>query len=284
MHFLLLLPFLVGTAVLVLLPVLMTFGLAFFDYDALSSPVWVGLENFETLLHERVFHISVQNSTFFVLTAVPLRILGALGLALLLYRQRQATGAYRAAVFLPTVVPDVAYAMIWLWIFNPLYGPLNLGLAQLGIVGKPWLVDPDLALPSIVFMSLFQVGEGFVLMLAALRAIPDDFYEAAQIDGATAWQSFKLITLPLVAPWMMLLVARDIAITLQSSFTAAYLMTGGGPYYSTFLLPILIFEEGFDRFRFGLASAMMIVVFVAVALPLLLADRVMKRWLHQDDF
>ena len=282
MRWWLLAPFAGGTVLLIVLPALMTVALAFFEYDALSAPVWNGLDNFRDMFGDPVFSVAAWNSLVFVVAAVPLRMLGALVLALLLERRRTGTGAYRALVFLPTVVPDVAYALIWLWIFNPLYGPLNLVLAGFGITGAAWLVNPDTALGAIIFMSLFQIGEGFVLMLAALRQIPTEYYEAARIDGATPKSCFWHITLPLIAPWLLLLFARDVVITLQSSFTAAYLMTGGGPYYATFLMPVMIYEEAFDRFRFGLASAMMLSVFVAIALTLFLVQRVMRKWLHED--
>ncbi len=282
MRWLLLAPFAIGTLFLIVLPALMTFALAFFEYDALSPPAWRGLANFSEAFHDPVFYTAAWNSLIFVGFAVPLRILGAMALALLLERRRQGTSAYRAAVFLPTVVPDVAYALIWLWIFNPLYGPLNLMLAAFGIKGAAWLVNPDTALGALIFMSLFQIGEGFVLTLAALRQIPTDYYEAARIDGATPERCFWHITLPLIAPWLFLLFARDVVITLQSSFTAAYLMTGGGPYYATFLMPIMIYEEAFDRFRFGLASAMMLTVFAAVAVTLYAVQKMMRHWLHED--
>ena len=275
-------PFLGGTIVLVIVPVVLTFALAFFEYDALSLPVWRGFDNFTVIFHERVFHYAVQNSLFFVLTAVPLRILGAMALAVLLERRRRFTASYRAAVFLPTIVPDVAYALIWLWIFNPLYGPLNLVLGAVGIKGAAWLVNPDTALGAIVFMSLFQIGEGLILVLAALRQIAPEYYEAARIDGASPVRCFWHITLPLIAPWLLLLFARDVAITMQSSFTAAYLMTGGGPYYATLLMPVLIFEEAFDRFRFGLGSAMTLVTFAVIATALFVVQRVMRRLLHED--
>ena len=263
------------------LPALLTFGLAFFHYDALSLPVWSGIENFVSIFNERVFHIASWNSLLFVGIAVPMRMIGAVALALLLQERRRGTGTYRAAVFLPTIVPDVAYAFIWLWIFNPLYGPLNLLLGAFGMKGAAWLVSTETALGSIVFMSIFQLGEGFVLMLAALRQIPREYYEAARLDGASSVNCFTAITLPLIAPWLLLLFARDVVITLQSSFTAAYLMTGGGPYYATLLMPVLIYEEGFDRFRFGLASAMMLTVFVVIGFLLLLTQRVMRKWLHE---
>jgi multiple sugar transport system permease protein len=275
-------PYIGGTIVLILIPALLTFALAFTDYDALSPPTWSGIQNFVAAFHDRIFHIAVQNSFIFVVTAVPLRILGALALALFLEERRHGVGAYRVSVFLPTVVPDVAYALIWLWIFNPLYGPLNLLLASFGITGAAWLVNPDTALGAIVFMSLFQIGEGFVLLLAALRHIPQDYYDAAAIDGASRIGRFQHVTLPLIAPWLLLLFARDIVITLQSSFTAAYLMTGGGPYYATFLMPLMIYEEAFDRFRFGFASAMMLATFIVICALLLIVNRVLERWLHVD--
>ena len=111
---------------------------------------------------------------------------------------------------------------------------------------------PSTALPALVIMSLFQIGEGFILLLAGLQQCPEDYYEAGAIDGASRWQLFRYITLPLLAPWLLLLTVRDIIVTAQNTFTPAYLMTGGGPYYATLFMPLLIYEEAFDRFRFGM--------------------------------
>ena len=280
---LLLAPFIVGSFVLVGIPAAYTFALAFTEYDALSPPTWRGLQNFRDVFHEQVFQIAVRNSAIFVALAVPLRVLGALALALLLQHRRRGYGLYRVAVFLPTVVPDIAYALIWLWIFNPLYGPLNVVLGALGLPQPAWLVDPNTALLSIVIMSLFQIGEGFVLLLAALRSIPPDYYAAGSLDGAGRWQLFRFVTLPLLAPWLLLLTVRDIIVTAQNTFTAAYLMTGGGPYYATLFMPLLIYEEAFDRFRFGLGSAMMIVMFVSIGLLLYLVFVTMKGWGYEDE-
>jgi multiple sugar transport system permease protein len=276
-------PFVVGTAILVGVPAILTFALAFTEFDALSPPVWHGLGNFREIAHEPVFLISVKNSIVFVLLATPLRVLGALGLALLLHERRRGSGLYRAAVFLPTVIPDVAYALIWLWIFNPLYGPLNLMLGAIGLPQPAWLVRPETALFSLAFMTLFQIGEGFVLLLAALRYLPREYYQAGALDGAGRWALFAMVTLPLIAPWLLLLTIRDIVMTAQNTFTAAYLMTGGGPYYATMLLPLVIYEEAFDRFRFGDGAAMMIVMFVGVSLALYLVYLTMRGWGYEDD-
>jgi multiple sugar transport system permease protein len=276
-------PFLIGAVALIGAPALLTFALAFFEYDALSPPTWRGVQNFTQIFHERVFQIAVWNSAIFVAMAVPLRVMGALGLALLLQHRRRGHGLYRIAVFLPTVVPDIAYALIWLWIFNPLFGPLNLVLGAVGLPQPAWLVDPSTALVSIVIMSLFQIGEGFVLLLAGLRSIPADYYAAGSIYGAGRWQLFRYVTLPLLAPWLVLLTIRDILVTSQNTFTAAYLMTGGGPYYATLFMPLLIYEEAFDRFRFGLGSAMMLTMFLAIGLLLYLVFLTLKGWGYEDD-
>ena len=240
-------------------------------------------ENFGDIASERVFQVSMRNSFLFVALAVPLRIFGALALALLLHHRRQGSGLYRVSVFLPTVVPDVAYALIWLWIFNPLYGPLNLMLSALGLPGPAWLVNPNTALLALVIMSLFQIGEGFVLLLTALRHIPQEYYDAGSIDGAGRWQLFRFVTLPLLAPWMLLLTVRDIVLTAQNTFTAAYLMTGGGPYYATLFMPLLIYEEAFDRFRFGHGSAMMLALYASVGLLLYLLHLAAKGRVYADE-
>ena len=132
-------PYLLGTLVLVAVPALMSAGLAFTSYDALSPPVYVGLQNFRTLAADPLTSTALFNSLFFIALAVPLRMLGALGLALLLSRPRRGAGTYRAGVYVPTVIPDIAYALIWLWIFNPLFGPVNLALEALGLPLPGWL-------------------------------------------------------------------------------------------------------------------------------------------------
>ena len=132
-------------------------------------------------------------------------------------------------------------------------------------------------------MAGFQLGEGFIILLAGLQEIPHDYYDAAAVDGGSRWLMFRRITLPLLMPWLFLLSIRDTIASIQSSFAPAYLMTEGGPYYATLFLPLLIFEEAFDRFRFGEASAMMVVMFVGVGLLLYLLRRSTGGWGYADD-
>ncbi len=253
----LLAPYLIGTLVLVGLPEVMSLALAFTRYDGLSSPEWVGLQVFREVMAERLFWTALRNSLFFVILAVPLRIGMALAMAMLLQHRRRGTGVYRASVYLPTVIPDVAFALIWLWIFNPLYGPLNLVLGALGLPTPAWFVDPGTAKLIFVVMFMFQIGEGFVVLLAGLHNIPQELYDAAAVDGGSMWQVMRYITLPLLVPWLLLLTVRDIIMSFQIVFTPSLIMTHGGPYYATLFLPLLIFEEAFDRLRFGQGSAMM---------------------------
>jgi multiple sugar transport system permease protein len=280
---LMLAPFLGGMALLIGLPALLTLAIAFTDYDALALPAWVGLRNFDLAFHEELFRIAVGNSVLFMVLAVPLRLAGALALALLLKGRRRGSRLYRSAVYLPTVIPDVAYALIWLWIFNPVYGPLNKLLGLIGLPQPAWLVYSSTALPAIVIMSLFQIGEGFVVLLAGLQGVPRDLYDAAAVDGGGRWRMFRSITLPLLAPWLLLLTIRDMILSLQSTFTPAYLMTGGGPYYATLFLPLMIYEEAFDRFRFGLASAMMVLLFLGLGALLWLVHDLVGGWGYADE-
>jgi multiple sugar transport system permease protein len=210
---LLLLPYLLGVLFLVGMPLLISVGLAFFTYDGLSPPTWSSWNNFREALREPFFRVAVVNSLTFVYLAVPLRLLAALGLALLLSWPRRGSGLYRAAVYLPTIVPEIAYALLWLWILNPLYGPLNQLLRAIGLPAPAWLVNQQTALPALVMMSLFTIGEGFVILLAALKTIPTETYEAAWADGGNRWQIFRYLTLPFLMPWLILLLFRDVILT-----------------------------------------------------------------------
>jgi multiple sugar transport system permease protein len=281
--YLLLLPYLLGALLLVVLPALFSFALALTEYDALSPPVWRGLQNFYHLSQDQLFLISIRNSAVFVLLTVPLRILGALALALLLDQPRRGVKLYRTAIYLPTVVPNVAYALIWLWVFNPVYGPLNILLDSLGLPTPAWLVNEKTALPALAFMALFQIGEGFAVLLAGLQEIPQDYYRAAALDGANRWQLFRYITLPLLSPWLLLITMRDIIVSVQGTFTPALIMTGGGPYYATLFAPMLIYETAFDRFRFGEGAAMMLLLFLALGLLLWLVYAAVGGWGYADE-
>ncbi len=280
--YLLLLPFLTGVLVLVVVPAGLSFALAFSAYDGLSPPVWHGLQNYRRLSADDLFWRASVNSLTFLALTVPLRTLITMGLALLLHRSRRGVRLYRAAVYLPTVIPGVAYALIWLWILNPVYGPLTLILSAFSLPTAAWLVDPRTALPALAFAALFQIGEGFVVLIAGLRHIPEEYYDAAAIDGAGSLATFRLVTLPLIMPWLLLIIIRDTIVSAQNTFTPALIMTGGGPYYATLFLPLLIYQTAFDRFRFGEGAAMTAVLFVGVGVLIALVWRALGGWGYDD--
>ncbi len=261
-----LLPFLLGSLILIVLPALITVGVAFTRYNAIQPPVWVGLDNFRTLLDSPLARLSLRSSLQFIFLAVPLRVLGALTLALLLQPAGRLFGGLRAAVYLPTIIPEGAFALIFLWILNPLYGPLNAVLGAVGLPTPDWLLEPTTARLSFVLMALFTIGEGMVVLLVGLKTIPKVYYEVARVDGAGAWQSFWRITLPLLTPWLLVLTFRDIVVSLQNTFTPSFVMTYGGPYYATTFIPLLLFELAFDLFDFGAAAAMMVVMYILTGL------------------
>ncbi|MEZ4708709.1 MAG: sugar ABC transporter permease [Caldilineaceae bacterium] len=280
---LLLAPFLAGALLLVIAPTLYTAVLAFTQYDALAAPTWSGLDNFITIFRRDLFWIAGRNSLIYVGLAAPLQLLGALLLALLLHPARRGVRPYRVAAYLPSVIPEVAYALIWLWIFNPLYGPLNRLLEWVGLPGVNWLTGEETALISLVLMSCLRVGEGMLLLIAARQGVPAEYFQAAALDGGSRWQLFRHITLPLLAPWLLLLLLRDILLSAQSSFVPVYMMTAGGPNYATTLLPYLVYEEAFSHFRIGHAAAMMLVMFVGIGALLWLTYRLVGGWGYADE-
>jgi len=263
---LLLAPYLIGTLLLTALPALVTLVIAFTRYDSVGAPVWVGGDNFIRLFNSVYVRSGLRSSLIFVLAAVPLRLLAALALALFSRQAGRASGWLRTAIYLPTVIPEVAYALIWLWIFNPVTGPLNVILSAVGLPLPDWLAQPTTAVLAFVIMSIFQIGEGFVVVLGSRQNIPQSLYETAMVDGATSWQMFWTITLPLLTPVLILLCFRDLIVSLQATFTPSFVMTYGGPYYATSFAPLMIYELAFDFFDFGLASAALVALYLLLGL------------------
>jgi multiple sugar transport system permease protein len=217
----------------------------------------------------------------FILFAVPLRLLGALVLSLLLWKRFRGVAAYRTSGYLPTVVPDVAYALLWLWIFNPLYGPLNLALDTIGGPTPSWLTDPRAAQWAVIIMSLFTIGEGFIVAMATRQGVPGELYELGDIEGARPTYMFWRLTLPLMAPTLLLLMFRDTIFSFQANFVPALIVTEGGPApYATTYLPLFIYRNGFEYLRYGYAAAATLTMFLVTALIVYFQYRIVKRWRH----
>ena len=272
-------PFLVGVVVLVALPAILTFAMSLFRWDLVRAPRFLGLDNFRELISDPNFRVAMRNSLTYVVIAVPLRLVLAVGLALLLQPRFPGASAARAAVFLPAVIPDVAYALLWLWILNPLYGPLNLALEALGLPTPGWLSVPGPARWGVIIMGVFQLGETFLVALAARRFVPQPLYELAAGQGAGAWSRMWRITLPLMTPVLLLLLLRDTAASLQATFVPALLVTEGGPPPNgTLYLPLFVYRNAFSFFRYGYAAAATVWVFALSASIVWLQYRVVRRF------
>jgi multiple sugar transport system permease protein len=276
---LMLAPFVIGISVLIVAPGLVTLALSAFEYDLIESPRFLGFGNYRELLGDDIFRVALRNSLVLVAAAVPFRVIGAFGLALALYRRSYAVSAARVSVVVPAVMPDVAYALVWLWILNPLYGPLNLILGGARLPTPGWLSDPAAAQWAVIIMSVFQLGEGFLLALGSRASIPSDLYDLAAIEGASSGAVFRRVTLPLMAPALMLLLLRDTIYSLQVSFIPALLVTQGGPPpYATTYLPLFAYRNAFEYLRYGYAAAVFVVMFVVTGAAVWLQFRLFRRW------
>jgi multiple sugar transport system permease protein len=261
--YLFLLPNISGFLCFTLLPVVASFVLVFFEWDVLTTPKFVGLLNFITLLKDKDFWYYLYNTLFFML-AIPLNMAVSLFLAILVNQKLKGITLFRTIYFLPVISPIVAVALLWRWIYNPDFGLLNSFL-RLFITHPPeWLSSTTWAKPAIIIMSVWQgCGYTMLLYLAALQSIPEELYEAARIDGATAWQQFKNITWPMLSFVNFFIVIMGIISGFQA-FGVQYVMTGGGPAGSTTTIVYYIYNNAFQWFKMGYASAIAWVLFLLV--------------------
>lgn len=276
------LPYLVGSLLLVLAPLALAVGLAFTSYFGFRAPEPTGLDNITRLAADTVFWGSVGVSALVAAVVVPLRLGLAVGAALLLARRRGATTSFgRATAYLPSVIPDAAWALLWLWILNPLYGPLPALLGALGIPDPGFLTTTWGARLGLVLVMAFQIGEAFVVALAARAAIPERLFEAIEVEGGSAWFATTRVTLPLMAPIVLVLAVRDVVVVVQNAFVPALLVTGGGPANATLTAPLHIYRRAFEYGELGYASTLsvtlLVLTAVAAALPLWLAARLAGR-------
>lgn len=276
----LLAPFGLGALVLLLLPVAVTAAFAFTRYDGLSAPRWAGLDVFRDLWRYPELHDALRATFWFLVLAVPLRIAGGLLLALLMHRRERLATAGRVAAYLPVVVPDAATALVWLWIVNPVYGPLGV-LLRGG--GAPVLTSPWGARLVIVAIAVFALGEGFLVTLAARRELPSVLYDVARTEGAGPWATFRRVTLPLLAPVLGLLAARDLLTSMQVALVPTLLLTRGGPLNATKTLPVLVYERGFRELRFGDAAALALILLALTLVLVAVQVRLLRRWLPRTD-
>ena len=259
--------------VFTLLPVVIALYLSFTDYDVFTRMNWIGLSNYQDVFDDELFWRAFSNTFVYTATSVPLAMAIGLGLALLLNQKLRGLGVYRTVYYVPVVTSMVAVAMIWVQLFDPLYGVLSNAAEAIGIRGIDWLGDPNLAMPSVIAVSVWKViGWNMLIYLAGLQSIPLHLREAAAIDGADRWQTFWRITLPLLQPTTFFIFVTSVIGAFQV-FDVVYVLTGGGPASATTTLVHQIYNAAFKAFAMGYAAAMSFVLFGIILVVSLISTR-----------
>jgi multiple sugar transport system permease protein len=277
------LPWLLSLLIFTTYPVLAAFYLSLTDYNVVQPPTWVGLQNYHTMLTaDPAFWISVKNTAFYTLLAVPLGLAGSLALALLLNLRVRGLAVYRTLVYLPALTPPVVSTIIFIGMFDPEGGPINAILQQVGLPALGWLNDPTWAKPALIMMSLWGLGAGALIFLAGLQEIPQALLEAAAIDGAGPWLRFRHITLPLLTPVILFNLVVGV-IGAFHVFTPALVSGGttGKPLESTLMFMVHIYRNAFRYFAMGYASALAVVLFLAVLMVTWAIFRSAQVWLYE---
>lgn len=276
-------PYIVGFLLLILYPAVASLYYSLCQYNVIKPPVWIGAGNYvELFTQDPLFWKSLSNTLYFTLFSVPLALAFSLGLALLLNQKVRAMAAYRTLFFLPSIVPIVASAVLWLWVLNPESGLINGMLRQfLGIDGPGWIADERWSKPSLILMSLWSVGGAMVIFLAGLADVPQSLYEVADIDGAGRWAKFRHVTLPMLTPTILFNLVMGLIAAFQY-FTQVYVMTGGkgGPVDSTMFYALYLYRNSFYYLRMGYASAMAWLLFVLILAATISLLVTSKRWVH----
>jgi putative chitobiose transport system permease protein len=262
--YLFLLPALLLLGIFTFYPVAFGTALSLFEYDAISPPRYVGLQHFRELWDDRFFWIALSNSLRFLLV-VPVLQIASIGLAVAVNAPLRGIRWLRAAYYLPVVTSMVVAGLMWRWLLER-DGVVNFVLRSVGLLRQPipWLGNPDLALYAVMFVTLWKgLGYYMVIYLAGLQAVPPEYEEAAVTDGASRWQVFRHVTLPLLRP-SILLASTISAIAALKVFEEVYVMTGGGPMFRTFTMFFYIFDKGFQQLDLGYAAALAVVLAAAV--------------------
>lgn len=268
-------PAMVLLAIFLMLPLIAVIFLSFLEYD-LSTIHWIGLNNYINAFHDEVFLKSIRNTIFYACTNIPGQMILGLILALILNEKIRARGLYRTTYYFPVVTSMVVVAMVWLWIYEPGWGLLNHILSKLNMARQNWLSDTHMAMPAIVIMSIWKgTGNAMILFLAGLQGIPEELYEAAKIDGANRWKRFVYITLPMLKPTTFFIFVMYCIWAFQM-FDQVYIMTKGGPVWSTTTIVHQIYQRAFLYIEMGYASTFATILFVIVLIITIVNLRVFK--------
>jgi multiple sugar transport system permease protein/sn-glycerol 3-phosphate transport system permease protein len=280
-------PSLLLVTVFIYVPLFISLYLSTQDWNLVSPQrEFVGLDNYVRLAKDRTFHTVVGNTAFYIVILTPLQVLLPLGIAMLMWpiRASRLYKAYRVILFLPVIVPFSASSVAWLWLYNPTAaGVFNQLLIPFGITEQTWLTNPQLAIWCVIAVAVWRViGVNFIVYMAALMNVPEDYVEASALDGATPLQTMWRIRLPLIAPTLFFTLVTTVIFVSEEIFTAINILTEGGPFQRTSNVLYYLFERGFRFFRVGEASAVAVAIFVVMVLLTWLQFRYLERRVHYD--
>ncbi len=283
--FIFILPWIIGMLAFQLGPMISSFFLAFTRYDVITPAEFIGLENFKKVFTgDPLFYKSLWNTIYFVIGSVPISIIVGLLVAVLLNQKIRGITIYRVLYYLPSVTAGVAVAIVWRSIYDKNYGLINNILTTFGIQGPSWLGDPKWVMPSLIIMSVWGlVGQRYVIFLAGLQGVPEELYEAAEIDGASPWRKFMSITLPMLTPTIFFSLITGIISAFQSMFTTSYIITNGsgGPLNSAYIYIFHIYRNAYEYYHMGYACALAWILFLIVFILTIIQVK-FSGWVHYE--
>lgn len=273
-------PWLIGFFGFTLLPMAYSLYAAFTEWNGVTAPVFSGFSNFKYLLStDNLFGKSIVNTLYYACATVPINMIVALFLAQQLNKRMPGSYIFRAIYYLPAVVSGVAVYLVWQQLYNPITGVINDFLYMLGINGPNWLGDTKWAMPALIFMNVFTCGSQMLILLAGLQDIPQSYYEAAELDGASKRQIYFKVTLPLLTPVIFFNLIMGIIGSLQI-YTQPAVMTDGGPINATYVYGMHLYRTAFWYYEFGKASALAWILFVAILLLSIAIFKSSRSWVH----
>lgn len=276
------LPWILGFLLFTLIPMLTSAVLSFMQWDYINTPQFVGWDNFINLFHDELFYKSLLVTTIYSVFSVPLSLLISFIFALLLNTGIKGLPVYRTLFYLPSLVSGAAASILWLWMFNPEFGVINTILGYFGIKGPGWVYDKNWALPALIIMSLWSVGSSMLIYLSGLQGIPTELYEAAKIDGAGKRTTLFRITIPMMTPVIFYNLIMGIIGSFQT-FTQSFVMTDGGPSYSTYFYVLYLYKNAFKNFKIGYASAQAWILFFIILALTALVFRSSAMWVYYEN-
>lgn len=274
-------PWLLGLLVFTLGPIIVSLYLSMTHYEVVRAPVFNGLSNYEFLFKDRLFWQALRVTSIYVFISVPLGLVLSFAVAMLMNQKLKLLGLWRTIFYVPNLVPIIASSVLWLWLFNPQFGLFNATLQYFGIAGPNWLGHTQWALPSLILMSLWNIGGPMLIYLAGLQGIPTDLYEACDIDGGGAWTKFLAITIPMMTPVIFFNLILGMIAAFQT-FAQAFVMTGGGPRYATLFYVLYLYQNAFQFFRMGYAAALAWILFIIIFAFTVLVFRSSAAWVYYE--